>query len=136
MTRRQEWKLSGLILLIVAILLAVVNRDSVYWIRYEQLRQAAGNGDTTKVRILLALGADPDGWKDYQIDSPGEFTPPIEAAARGDHGKVIRLLTAAGATTETSDCDGVTPLGRAIGLGNTEAVDALRAAGAEALRLR
>lgn len=65
-------------------------------------------GNSTAVRTLLALGANPD------IADPGGSTPLMLAAARGET-ECVRLLLEAGADPTPADCDGSTALDHARG---------------------
>jgi len=101
--------------------------------RYEELRAACGTGQVATVRLLLILGADPNGIKDYKPNWDVEFAYPIEGAAKHNYPEIIHLLANAGANVN-ADVDGESyeesPLCIAARGGATEAAQALLTHGA------
>ncbi len=85
--------------------------------------RAAGAGDVTKVRILLALGADPNV-------GAGDQTP-LHAAASGGAAGVVELLIAKGADVNAKDHRGRTPLHNAAAMPITGTFELLIANGAD-----
>lgn len=91
------------------------------------LVDAAFNGQTERVRKLLADGADVSArdWREYNA---------LHWASMGGHSEMVQLLLDHGAdireTTGKSDTDGLTPLGMAAASSEKETVRVLVAAGA------
>jgi ankyrin repeat protein len=86
-----RWRGFGLCLAGVVIL-ALVGRFlyQVYWLD-EQLFIASASGNTDKVKVLLSAGASPNAdWEDG--------TSALQAARRGGHNDIVRILEKAGAT--------------------------------------
>lgn len=98
--------------------------------RYEALHAACWRGDVGRVRLLLALGADPNGLSDYNCNPTFEFSYPIAGAAWNNHPEIIHLLVKAGAKVNVSDAEGGTPLCTAAREGATESAKVLLAYGA------
>jgi len=86
-------------------------------------------GDFWQVRLLLAIGADPNGLSDNCIQS-FEFSYPIQGAAWNNHPEIIRLLVKAGASVNVFDSEGGSPLCDAVREGATEAAEVLLSYGA------
>lgn len=89
-----------------------------------ELLDAAKNGDESRVRSLLAAGADPnargaDGW-----------APLHYAASRGSE-DLVNFLIASGAEADLRSEDGLSPLHRAATRESENVVKALLAAGAD-----
>jgi hypothetical protein len=110
------------------VIIAIANLPLFYGKRYELLLQACGSGDTKRVRLLLALGADPNGLSDHYAH---EFTYPIDVAANDNHPEIIRLLVGSGAQVNVADSEGGSPLRSAAISGATEAAKVLLDCGAE-----
>jgi len=110
------------IVLLFALLLMPLARDT----RIEALSTACWRGDVGRVRLLLALGADPN----QNCSSAFEFTYPIESAAWNNYPEVIHLLVKAGASVNVSNSEGGSPLCTAAREGATEAAKALLSYGA------
>jgi ankyrin repeat protein len=73
--------------------------DSFYqrfYFRRYPLLQAASQGRTTLVELLLKGGADPNVWGDTTMSANAQMTA-LEEAARGGHPEVCELLLKAGA---------------------------------------
>lgn len=88
------------------------------------LTRAAEAGDATKVKSLIAKGADPNGRESHS------YTP-LMIAARGGHTDVIKVLLEAKANTEMRDCrTGWTPLIHALHKSKNTAAQALIDGGA------
>jgi hypothetical protein len=68
--------------------------ERVQGLRFERLSQAAYDGALGEVRLLLWLGADPDGG-DYNDTVPYEFVTPLGTAASRGNLEVVRLLPSA-----------------------------------------
>lgn len=82
------------------------------------LHQAAADGDTGKVRELLASGADPDVRVQSKEDYSSEWgNRPLHYAARKDHKRVVEMLLSAGAEVNAANDRGVTPTHRAVQIG-------------------
>jgi ankyrin repeat protein len=86
---------------------------------------AAGGGQETIVRLLLAAGAN------ARVENASGENAAYKAA-EGGHGEVISLLKAAGTDLDATDRQGLTPLAVAILKKRRNAFDALLAAGADA----
>ncbi|MCX6868129.1 MAG: ankyrin repeat domain-containing protein [Verrucomicrobia bacterium] len=101
--------------------------------RYEELRAACRTGHVGTVRLLLILGADPNGKKDYKPSWTAEFSYPIEGAAQNNYPEIIHLLVKAGANVNV-DVPGEgyeeSPLCITAREGATEAAQALLTHGA------
>ena len=85
--------------------------------RQEFLSRAAASGDTTRIRFLIALGADVNA--DQQTD-----VPIVEAAYNGQT-KAISLLLKKGADPNRTEHVGVTPLIAAVSRGHADVVHLL-----------
>ncbi|MBR5888343.1 MAG: ankyrin repeat domain-containing protein, partial [Akkermansia sp.] len=94
------------------------------WEYDSKLYDAAENGETELVKLLIAAGADV-----YKADEYG-WTPLYKAAENG-HKECVELLIAAGANVNWADKDGDTPLYKAAWNGHTDCVKLLLAAGAD-----
>jgi hypothetical protein len=103
--------------------------ERVQGLRFERLSQAAYDGTLEEVRVLLWLGADPDGG-DYNDTVPYEFVTPLGTAASRGNLAVVRLLLERGASPDAADPTGFTPLIHAALQGHADVVSALLAAGA------
>jgi len=115
----------------LGLLLALLSTPGAPAWRYEALHAACWRGDVVRVRLLLALGADPNGLSDYNCAPALEFSYPIEGAAGYNHPEIIHLLVKAGANVNvSSDSEGGTPLSSAAIHGATDAAKALLAYGA------
>ena len=90
-----------------------------------KLLEAAENGKTEQVKLLVAAGADVN-----KADNDWDRTPLYRAASEG-HTECVKLLIAAGADVNKADKFGSTPLYRAAYYGHTECVKLLIAAGAD-----
>lgn len=82
--------------------------------RYRLLDRACATGDTSRVALLLRLGADPNGLRDtrHYIDygwTVIEPTPPLFVAASAGHTDVVRLLLASGANPAVRAIEQMTP---------------------------
>lgn len=82
--------------------------------RYRLLDRACATGDTTRVKILLRLGADPNGFRDihYYVNygwTVMEPTPPLFVAASAGHTEVVRLLLDSGANLSVRALEEMTP---------------------------
>ena len=108
--------------LLSALLLMPLARD----VRIEALNAACWRGDVGRVRLLLALGADPN----ENCSSAFQFSYPIENAAWNNHPEIIHLLVKAGASVNVSNSEGGSPLCTAAREGATEAAKALLSYGA------
>ena len=99
--------------------------------RYEELRAACRTGQVETARLLLILGADPNGKKDYKPNWTVEFSYPIEGAAQNNYPEIIHLLVKAGANVNVpgESCE-ESPLCIAARDGATEAAQALLTHGA------
>lgn len=107
----------------------VVFPRQVQGLRFQRLSQAAYEGSSTTVRLLLRLGADPNGG-DYNETVPFAFVTPLgTAASRGNLG-VVQVLLENGANPDAADPTGFTPLAHAASQGHADVVRALLAAGA------
>ena len=93
--------------------------------RYEALNAACWRGDVGRVRLLLALGADPNGESDYNCNPCLEFSYPIDGAAWNNHAEIIHLLVKAGASVNVPDSEGGSPLCTAAREGSTDAAKTL-----------
>jgi ankyrin repeat protein len=100
--------------IILAAYLAVygyrVARAQRYWL----LDRACAAGDSSRVALLLRLGADPNGRWDtrYYIDygwSVFEPTPPLFVAASCGRTEVVQLLLASGANPNIRAIEEMTP---------------------------
>ncbi len=78
--------------------------------------------DPEGVRLLLEAGADPNEYRPNALH---------HAILRNREGATIRLLLDAGATVDARDPQGLTPYQVAVRRGNSEAAEALAAAGAD-----
>ena len=114
----------------LGLLLAVLSTPLARAWRYEALHAACWRGDVGRVRLLLALGADPNGLSDYNSNPTFEFSYPMEGAAWNNHSEIIHLLVKAGAKVNVSDSEGSSPLCYAAREGATDAAKALLAYGA------
>lgn len=85
------------------------------------LGEAARDGQSNIVKLLLCHGADPDV---QQHD--GGYTPLMQAAV-GGHIHVMRLLLEAGADPYQEDNEGFTALHHAYNDGQADAVDFIKA---------
>jgi ankyrin repeat protein len=90
------------------------------------LHYAAADGDTNRVRELLASGADSNA-------ADGAGWTPLHFAAQQGAAEVISLLLGAGAVVDSRDSSGNTPLLRAVfeSRGQGEVIRLLRQAGAD-----
>jgi ankyrin repeat protein len=101
--------------------------------RYEELRAACRTGQVETVRLLLILGADPNGIKDYKPNWTVQFSYPIEGAAQNNYPEIIHLLVKAGANVNVDVPEETyegSPLCIAAREGTTEAAQALLTHGA------
>ena len=89
-----------------------------------ELQDAAGQGDTEKVRALLQ--SNPAAL--YARDGG---TTALHEAARAGHLAVVKLLVEKGANLNATDFSGLTPLKLALGRRKTEVADYLRQQGAQ-----
>ena len=94
------------------------------------LHSCASEGETERLKLLLAAGADASflaprmhGWF--------EGTPPLHPAIEDDHAECVRLLLAAGANVEGRSRNGITPLVLAAEDNKSECMDLLLTAGAD-----
>ena len=121
------------------------------------LHRMALDGNVEGINMLLAGGANPNGWDDegvaplhrvviegdveairallaggadVNVKTDGNFTP-LHTAARHGHVEAIKTLVAAGADVNAGDEYGTTPLHRAAWYDQTDAIEALVAAGAD-----
>jgi ankyrin repeat protein len=92
---------------------------------YPALSIAAGSGDTTIVKLLLAAGANVNARSVNLNDTA------LASAAERGHPEIVRLLVQAGADVEAKDGSGWTPLFGAAMSGNSETVKILLDAGAD-----
>src|SRR5688572_15271047 len=90
------------------------------------LSRAAQLGDLDAMRVLLDRGADPSA------AGTAGVTPLMAAAVASGDARMVRLLLQHGAAVSARDQNGHTALDWALRLGDTEAVRALRRAGATA----
>lgn len=86
---------------------------------------AAQQGNVESVKMLLKLGADPNG------RTPGRINRPLHLAAERGHTDVIRLLFSAGARINEPSHNGLTPLMWATSGEHWDAAKALVEAGAD-----
>ncbi|MBM3500187.1 MAG: hypothetical protein FJX74_16140 [Armatimonadetes bacterium] len=103
-------------------LLAVAGGTALY-LRKGSLAEAATTGNATKVRWLLALGADPN------LRGPDGATPLGQSLAHGHLG-VARLLVKRGADPNAAGPTGEALLCEAVRSGRVEAVEVLLEGGA------
>ena len=92
---------------------------------HERLFNASIDGDDTRVRELLAAGADPDKYKDSDCD-----TALLEAAARGRE-SIVSILIQHGADLNIQDDNGWTALHYAAANERNEITEILIKAGAD-----
>ncbi len=118
----------------IGLVLALLSTPLLRAERYEALHAACWRGDVGRVRLLLALGADPNGLSDYNCNPTFEFSYPIEGASLKNHPDIIHLLVKAGARVNVSDSEGSSPLCYAAREGATDAAKALLAYGASTTR--
>ena len=114
-------------------MLAVILMPMARNFRYEELRAACRTGQVGTVRILLILGADPNGEKDYKHSWTAEFSYPIEGASQNNYPEIIHLLVKAGANVNVDVSEETyegSPLCIAAREGATEAAQALLTHGA------
>jgi ankyrin repeat protein len=127
--------ISGWLVLAIIATAIFVYRDELRATRYWAMDRAAMAGDTSLVRFLLFLGADPTGVEDYKafIKEGGyyEFTPPLYQASWSGRTEIARLLLATGATPHIKDADGWTPLLAAAHGGHQETALLLLEKGAD-----
>jgi len=90
------------------------------------LHYAAGDGDESRVRTLLAAGAD------ASLADDNGWTA-LHFAAQAHSASITRLLLESGAHVDATDADGNTPLWRAVAVsrGRGEVIVVLRGAGAD-----
>jgi len=132
------WKVAAITQ--AAVLLAIVG--CVLWFypyfrgaRYHLFDRACAFGDDIGVAILLRVGADPDGYHDYEQYiqfAPFEPTPPLVHAVLNDDTNILQLLLAAHADPNPPPYppDDATPLGIAVVHGYINTARLLRDAGA------
>ena len=120
---------------LVAVLVAppVLRPPFVRGIYHDLMSAAVRDNRPATVRLLLWLGADPDGASDHQysfMNGGFEFAPYIYSAVSHRDCAVLRELLHAGADIQCKIADEATPIGSAINDHNPEAVRLLLAAGA------
>lgn len=103
--------------------------EQVQGLRFQHLSQAAYEGSVSSTRLLLWLGADPDGG-DYNETVPFEFVTPLGVAASRGNADVVRVLLEHGADPDVADPTGFTPLVHAASQGHADVVRVLLDAGA------
>ena len=117
----------GLLLLLISFL-ALVCRESLRDYRQQVFVETALRGEVTRMRILLAVGAN--------VDQPACETslcpPPIVAAAFNEHGDAVQLLLDSGANVNGNMKRGQTALMVAAYHGHTDTVRLLLSRGADA----
>lgn len=91
----------------------------------DNLFDAAKAGDATRVKALIAAGADVNA-----KDDNGE-TSALDWAARKNHVEVMKVLLAHGANVRARDFNGFTPLHHAVAWGGKDSVELLLAHGAD-----
>jgi uncharacterized protein len=101
----------------------------VQGLRFQRLSQAAYEDSPMMARLLLRLGADPDGG-DYNDTVPFAFVTPLGTAASRGNLDVVEVLLENGANPDAADPTGFTPLAHAASQGHADIVRALLAAGA------
>lgn len=110
-------------------MLAITRPPSWRAMLYEELFDACRDGDMTRTRMWLLLGADPNGESDYDVAGSGriglEFTAPISPALYCKDTGVLRLLLSKGASPNLDDS-----LAIAVNEHNLDAVKILLDAGA------
>ena len=122
--------------MLVALVMVVIWAYPVFrGLRYHFFDRACAFGDDDGVKMLLELGADPDGNRDYaqyvKYVAAIEPTAPIFQAAWNGDTNVMSLLSAAHANPNIVDGEGdLTPLAVAVMHGHAEAARLLREAGA------
>ena len=98
---------------------------------YDETFDACRDGSMARVRIMLWLGASPDGLSDYEAGTPGmEFSSHVNVAAmKGNHG-VLQYLLEKGANPNLG-CSDMSPLITAVHNHDAESVKLLLAHGAD-----
>lgn len=103
--------------------------------RYWLLDRAACSGDETSVRLLLGIGASPDGTKDYPYHLrhflPLEFSSHLSQAARSGNLAVVKQLLDAGADPNVVEGPGWTAVMSAAENGHTDIARLLMESGAD-----
>jgi ankyrin repeat protein len=122
----------------IALILAsaiVIRPSIVRAFLYEAMFDAVRDNQPKLVRLLLLLGADPDGASDYAASSSYqglEFSSHIHTAVMHRDCAVLNILLGARPNLNIAIADGATPLSCAIHDHNRQAVKALLDAGANA----
>jgi ankyrin repeat protein len=132
------WKIAALAegFILIALVVVVIWAYPIFrGMRYHFFDRACYFGDDDGVEMLLKLGADPDGNRDYsqyvKYVAAIEPTAPIFQAAWTGDTNVMSLLLAAHANPNIVNGEGdLTPLAVAVIHGHAEAAHLLRAAGA------
>ena len=131
MNRKRLVFIAGLIAVFVAML--AFRPPFVRGIYHDLMFAAVQENRPSTVRVLLWLGADPDGVSDHMHSFRYrylEFAPYIFSAVSHRDCSVLRLLIEAGADIHCEIADGATPMGIAVHDHNGDAVRLLLAAGA------
>lgn len=120
---------------IILILFFLLMRSPIVrGILYENMRTAVKSNNYKKVKLLLFLGADPDGDSDYKIliDNQGlEFSSHLLTAVSMKDNEMLKLLLKSKPDINLVESDETTALRSAISLHNIDAVRLLLEAGAE-----
>lgn len=136
----QFWRWTAISLL--TLLCAITTAAAVVfpWIagaRYWLLDRAACSGDETSVRMLLSIGASPDGTKDYPYYlrhfTPLEFSSHLSQAAYSGNLAVVKQLLDAGANPNVVEGSGRTAIMSAAERGHTDIARLLMESGADPL---
>lgn len=129
-------------------------RDGISWHVQRELCQAARRGDVREMKLLVFLGANPDGWnttytpihfaassgqleaiqyllgEGIDVNSQDKFHwTPLMVATNTNQIEAVRLLLSSGAAVNLAGEDG-TALDLAEERGNPELIDVLKQAGA------